>query len=271
MSGRLARMALGALSTTDARPRWTSPYESAPVPIPGPEERAVGFRPQRPSEGEASDQLSSSPTEVLYDTVSPPGTMGSARGATIGRQELHEEYEEHEEQRITAAESTRAGLPASATPTRRDAKPMIHARPGRARELPERVPSSPSPMRHVTQGVTIANPAIPIRSSSSSAEEARPSQGRSSETLPARPVQPPSATSAQPMARVSPPTAEPAPRRQTGRAAGETAQRDPTVVVTIGRLEVRAMSPLPPTPRASSAPTPMSLDAYLTWRDQEKR
>jgi hypothetical protein len=69
-----------------------------------------------------------------------------------------------------------------------------------------------------------------------------------------------------------------APRRHAApRASGLTARSDDapptTVVVTIGRVEIRAATPTPTpsAPRRQAGPSPMSLDAYLSRREREAR
>jgi hypothetical protein len=55
------------------------------------------------------------------------------------------------------------------------------------------------------------------------------------------------------------------------RVAPEAAAPTPTIQVTIGRIEVRATTPVRPTRTERSTPSVMSLDDYLRQRDGGRR
>jgi hypothetical protein len=63
------------------------------------------------------------------------------------------------------------------------------------------------------------------------------------------------------------PYLEPAPPVPSAAAA----QPEPTIQVTIGRIEVRATPPAQPPPKQRSAPPVMSLEEYLRQRSGERR
>jgi len=78
-----------------------------------------------------------------------------------------------------------------------------------------------------------------------------------------QPPKPAASAEARPFTEVRPATAQPsAPREERAQT-----QTPPTIEVTIGRIEVRAVTPPAPPPRQRREPPRMSLDDYLRARD----
>jgi hypothetical protein len=76
-----------------------------------------------------------------------------------------------------------------------------------------------------------------------------------------QPLNPAASAEALPFTEVRPVTAQPSAPRE------ESTQPPPTIEVTIGRIEVRAVTPPAPPPRQRHEPPRMSLDDYLRARD----
>lgn len=70
--------------------------------------------------------------------------------------------------------------------------------------------------------------------------------------------------------QTTPPTSRPTQPGARGRVAGPSAP-EPTIQVTIGRIEVRATRSVEPPPKRPAAPKPMGLDEYLRQRHERGR
>jgi hypothetical protein len=280
MSGYLARLALGARSPADAHPRWVSPYEgisvaavdaeplslSTPVAHSGGSDSfsEVVVRPAKPEQSAAPLPPHREPDA----TVRRPAVESSGSPAVGTKPRIAADRVAVEQ---APADSAGREAPAPAIAPLHEPRPGPLVKTSRPRLDPDHASAANQISgAHLGPDTETPPPAAhpqavprPLRRSFTpprADQPALPEVVRAAASPPAR------AAAAPPTTRVT----ESAGPRSIVRAAAERAPAAPTVVVTIGRLEVRAASPPPPTPRPRSGPVPMSLDAYLTRLGERK-
>jgi hypothetical protein len=231
-----------APGTQSSPPAGSEPAPVTPVP--------AGTAPARPP-----DQSASSSAPLRRPVPTPVSGRPSAEGVP-GR--------------------TGRDRPTRSPAATRDESPVVPTPGAAERQSRPRL----EPAIELTLNERVNSPAVP----SSPGTESTPSSGtagRESRTAlePANPRPEPTPVEtprpATPATVVVQPHVTPAPRAEpagpalAGRAA--TPKPAPTIQVTIGRIEVRAVPPPAPPPKQRSAPPVMSLDDYLRQRDGGRR
>lgn len=231
--------------------------EGGPAPATGvASERLAGLN--RPSEGvvPAFDRPPLPPVRVHSPRSAPllPDREESAtdpRAAPAARQEVPPERPRRE-QRDEGHEPPRRTIPPPAVPPAPSTTAVVVPLRRDAPAAPPDVDQAPRPPDQPARAPVAVTAASPPAASPPAArpEEAHPGQ---------QPIEPAAVPS--PIVGGFRPTAPP--------ATPTPAPRPPSVQVTIGRVEVRAVFAPPPPPVPPPAPAPiMSLDDYLSQRDR---
>jgi hypothetical protein len=236
-----------------------------------------------------SPGLTLEPQSPLRMTAPPSRTSHTRAGEDVP---ASSEHTPHDGPPVEAARQTKTPAPAAPSPSTTNAATEAAGEPpslNTPRDL-KAIPQTPSARANPTSsrqaGATPEGRVAAIRPESSGRaplagsfeEEGReqapaverrvartskpPQFGLDSESLSGgvlRPLQAAASSEARPFTEVRPVTAQPsAPREESTQT-----QPPPTIEVTIGRIEVRALTPPAPPPRRRHEPPRLSLDDYL--------